>query len=276
MQDQWSLHVLLRHLDLGENLQEAIDAPEFHTDHFPSSFHPRQAEPRSLSIESRFGDEVIEDLRRRGHDVTVTPPWSLGRVSAAGRDADGTLKAAANARGDAGLRRRPLEQEPHHDRVPELAVRAAVLLHATTLLDEAELAVERDPGVVVREDLERELVQAVRRARGRSPRRPAPTPRRGRATPVRPASPARQTRGVSARGAATPRTRRRRRRRWCDPSRRRTATSSRRGRPAARSRSRLALRRRPRTARPARAPPRRGRPGRRMPSRAHPDVRRGG
>ena len=41
---------------------------------------------------------MIDDLRRRGHDVTVTPPWSLGRVSAAGRDADGTLKAAANAR----------------------------------------------------------------------------------------------------------------------------------------------------------------------------------
>ena len=98
MQDQWSLHVLLRHLDLGHNLQEAIDAPEFHTDHFPSSFHPRQAEPRSLAVEERLGAEVIADLRRRGHDVTITPPWSLGRVSAVGREADGTLKAAANAR----------------------------------------------------------------------------------------------------------------------------------------------------------------------------------
>jgi gamma-glutamyltranspeptidase/glutathione hydrolase len=98
MQDQWSLQVLVRHLDLGENLQEAIDAPSFHTDHFPSSFFPRQAEPRSLSVEERFGPEVIDDLRRRGHDVTVAPPWSLGRVSAAGREPDGTLKAAANAR----------------------------------------------------------------------------------------------------------------------------------------------------------------------------------
>jgi gamma-glutamyltranspeptidase/glutathione hydrolase len=49
-------------------------------------------------VEERHGDEVIEELRRRGHDVTVTPPWSLGRVSAAGREADGTLKAAANPR----------------------------------------------------------------------------------------------------------------------------------------------------------------------------------
>jgi gamma-glutamyltranspeptidase/glutathione hydrolase len=101
-QDQWSLHVLLRHLDLGEDLQQAIDAPEFHTDHFPSSFHPRQPAPRSLVLESRWGPEVVEELRRRGHDVTVTEPWSLGRVSVAGREQDGTLKAAANPRGMQG------------------------------------------------------------------------------------------------------------------------------------------------------------------------------
>jgi gamma-glutamyltranspeptidase/glutathione hydrolase len=102
MQDQWSLHVLLRHLDLGEGLQEAIDAPEFHTDHLPSSFHPRQAALRSLFMESRFDPDVIDDLRQRGHEVTVTEPWSLGRVSAAGREPDGMLKAAANARGMQG------------------------------------------------------------------------------------------------------------------------------------------------------------------------------
>ena len=41
-------------------------------------------------------------VRRRGHDVTVTDPWSLGRVSAAGREPDGSLKAAANPRGMQG------------------------------------------------------------------------------------------------------------------------------------------------------------------------------
>jgi gamma-glutamyltranspeptidase/glutathione hydrolase len=97
-QDQWSLHVFLAHVHFGLDLQAAIDAPEFHTDHFPSSFFPRQAEPRSLALESRFGGEVIEDLRARGHEVRVTEPWSLGRVSAAGRDPDGSVKAAANAR----------------------------------------------------------------------------------------------------------------------------------------------------------------------------------
>ncbi|MFL5930536.1 MAG: gamma-glutamyltransferase family protein [Gaiellaceae bacterium] len=97
-QDQWSLHVFLAHVHFGLDLQAAIDAPEFHTDHFPSSFFPRQAEPRSLALESRFGDDVIDELRARGHDVRVAEPWSLGRVSAAGRERDGSLKAAANAR----------------------------------------------------------------------------------------------------------------------------------------------------------------------------------
>jgi gamma-glutamyltranspeptidase / glutathione hydrolase len=97
-QDQWSLHVFLAHVHFGLDLQAAIDAPAFHTDHFPSSFYPRQAEPLSLSAEARFGPGVVEELRERGHDVRVTDPWSLGRVSAAGRDPDGSLKAAANAR----------------------------------------------------------------------------------------------------------------------------------------------------------------------------------
>jgi gamma-glutamyltranspeptidase/glutathione hydrolase len=101
-QDQWSLHAFLAHVHFGLDLQAAIDAPEFHTDHFPSSFYPRRAEPRSLALEARFEGAAVDDLRHRGHEVTVTDPWSLGRVSAAGREPDGSLKAAANARGMQG------------------------------------------------------------------------------------------------------------------------------------------------------------------------------
>ena len=46
--------------------------------------------------------EQMRRLARRGHDVTVTDAWSLGRVSAAGREPDGSLKAAANPRGMQG------------------------------------------------------------------------------------------------------------------------------------------------------------------------------
>ncbi len=100
-QEQWALHVLLRHVDRGLGLQEAIDAPEWHTDHLISSFYPRGFEPRSLAVESRLGGETIADLRRRGHDVTVAGPWALGRVSAVAREGD-QLRAAANARGMQG------------------------------------------------------------------------------------------------------------------------------------------------------------------------------
>ncbi len=96
-QEQWALHVLLRHVDRGMNLQEAIDAPEWHTDHLISSFYPRQFVPRSLEVESRLGTDAIDELRRRGHSVTVAGAWSLGRVSAVARDGV-HLRAAANAR----------------------------------------------------------------------------------------------------------------------------------------------------------------------------------
>jgi gamma-glutamyltranspeptidase/glutathione hydrolase len=100
-QDQWTLAFFLRHVVHGMNLQEAIDAPAFHTDHFPSSFYPRWSQPRSLAVESRFGADAIDALRARGHEVDVRPPWSLGRISAVARR-DGFLYAAANPRGMQG------------------------------------------------------------------------------------------------------------------------------------------------------------------------------
>ena len=100
-QEQWALHVLIRHVDRGLDLQESIDAPEWHTDHLISSFYPRGFAPRSLAVESRLGEVAIADLRRRGHDVTVAGEWALGRVSAVAREGD-QLVAAANPRGMQG------------------------------------------------------------------------------------------------------------------------------------------------------------------------------
>ena len=100
-QDQWSLQFFLNHLTFSMNLQQAIDFPSFHSAHMPSSFYPRQAQPRVLDVESRVGAGVIEELRRRGHLVNVRPAWSLGRVSAVARR-NGVLYAAANPRGMQG------------------------------------------------------------------------------------------------------------------------------------------------------------------------------
>jgi gamma-glutamyltranspeptidase/glutathione hydrolase len=100
-QEQWALHAFIRHVERGLDLQAAIDAPEWHTDHLISSFDPRGFVPRSLAVESRFGEDVIADLRRRGHAVTVTDAWSLGRVSAVKREG-GQIVAASNPRGMQG------------------------------------------------------------------------------------------------------------------------------------------------------------------------------
>ncbi len=101
-QDQWTLHAFLAHVHHGLDLQAAIDAPEHHTEAFPASFYPRETRPRHVAVEERAGAETIEELRRRGHDVEVHGPWTLGRVTAAGREPGGILKAGANPRGMQG------------------------------------------------------------------------------------------------------------------------------------------------------------------------------
>lgn len=101
-QDQWVVPFLISHLLHGLNVQAAIDAVSWHTTQLPSSFYPREAEVAGLHAESRLGGQVLAQLRRRGHRVTDTGPWSLGRLSAAGIGADGLLYAAANARGMQG------------------------------------------------------------------------------------------------------------------------------------------------------------------------------
>lgn len=83
------------------NLQQAIDAPAFHSTHFPSSFYPRDAHPGQVMIEDRFAPDVLEELRRRGHELLVGDGWSEGRLSAVARDG-GWFKAAANPRGSQG------------------------------------------------------------------------------------------------------------------------------------------------------------------------------
>ena len=97
-QDQWSTLMFLHHVDHGMNLQEAIDCPAFHTDHFPSSFWPRSYQPKKVVLEDQFSEYTVTELKRRGHDVEVSDPWSEGRLTGASRDG-GVLKAAANARG---------------------------------------------------------------------------------------------------------------------------------------------------------------------------------
>ena len=96
-QDQWSLIFFLRHVHHGLNLQESIDAPQFFTNHFNSSFYPRRRAPGQLMIEGNFQQETIAALAEMGHRVETLPQWSVGRMCAATR-AEGMIMAAATPR----------------------------------------------------------------------------------------------------------------------------------------------------------------------------------
>ncbi|MEL6227665.1 MAG: gamma-glutamyltransferase, partial [Pseudomonadota bacterium] len=100
-QDQWNAQFFLKHAVFGMNLQAAIDAPAWHSEHFPASFYPRAARPGVLVVEDRLGDDAIKELAAKGHLVEVGQSWSEGRLSAASQA--GPLRtAAANPRGMQG------------------------------------------------------------------------------------------------------------------------------------------------------------------------------
>ncbi len=100
-QDQWITQFFLRHVHAKMNLQEAIDAPAWHSEHFPISFWPRTSRPGVLQVEKRVPKETRDELTRRGHIIEVEPEWSEGRLTAASKDGV-RRKAAANPRGMQG------------------------------------------------------------------------------------------------------------------------------------------------------------------------------
>jgi gamma-glutamyltranspeptidase/glutathione hydrolase len=101
-QDQWALIYFLRMVHHGMTIQQAIDAPSFHTEHWPSSFSPRAARPGKVVLEGRFVDSVMQDLASRGHVVSKGEDWSEGRISGARIEPDGQMFAGANPRGMQG------------------------------------------------------------------------------------------------------------------------------------------------------------------------------
>src|SRR5262249_61539621 len=73
-QDQWNCQMFLRHASRTSskprmNLQQAIDAPAWHIEHFPLSFWPRTARPGVLVVEGRLPKASITELERRGHKL---------------------------------------------------------------------------------------------------------------------------------------------------------------------------------------------------------------
>lgn len=100
-QDQWNTQFFLRHVHAKLNLQEAIDAPAWHSEHFPISFWPRTSRPGVLVLESRVSSATVEALKAKGHVVEMGPDWSEGRLTAASK-LGRRRRAAANPRGMQG------------------------------------------------------------------------------------------------------------------------------------------------------------------------------
>jgi gamma-glutamyltranspeptidase/glutathione hydrolase len=101
-QDQWQPIMLMRMVDHRFNIQQAIDLPSFHSEHWISSFWPRGARPGKLVLEGRYAPAVLEDLLARGHKAELGGEWSEGRLTGARREPDGQLLAGANPRGMQG------------------------------------------------------------------------------------------------------------------------------------------------------------------------------
>jgi gamma-glutamyltranspeptidase/glutathione hydrolase len=81
-QDQWTLQFFLNYQEFKMNIQEALDAPTAHTNHFPGSFWPHTIRPGEVNLEPRISKEVVKGLIRKGHNVIVSKPWSHGRCLA--------------------------------------------------------------------------------------------------------------------------------------------------------------------------------------------------
>jgi gamma-glutamyltranspeptidase/glutathione hydrolase len=100
-QDQWTLQFFLNVVDFGMDLQDAVDAPSFHSEHVPSSFYPREAKPGQVVAEARIAPGVLDELRGRGHTVMTVPGWSLNLTTAVAIDRErGLIEGAASSRGE--------------------------------------------------------------------------------------------------------------------------------------------------------------------------------
>lgn len=104
-QDQQNLNVLLAHLDFGLPIQEAIEAPRFNSEHMRESFREHRDQPGVLTLEGRVAWDVLEELKRRGHDLRIVGPFRMPTaVTAVGVDPKtGTLFGGADVRGERAI-----------------------------------------------------------------------------------------------------------------------------------------------------------------------------
>ena len=69
LQDQTALQVLLNVVEFGMDPDKAVTAPRFSTAHHVGSFNQTKPELGSLTVYKSIGQQVIKELKERGHIV---------------------------------------------------------------------------------------------------------------------------------------------------------------------------------------------------------------
>ena len=101
MQDQWTLQFFLNAVDFGMGLQEALDAPSFHTAHFINSFYPKNVNIGTVFAEEGIGADEFIKLQAMGHVININKNQSFGQVCAVRLNHEtGVIEGAASAKGD--------------------------------------------------------------------------------------------------------------------------------------------------------------------------------
>jgi gamma-glutamyltranspeptidase/glutathione hydrolase len=98
-QPQTQATVFTRAIVYGQALQQAVSAPRWllgRTWGSPSE---------TLKLEARFSAEIVESLRRRGHEIEMLQEFdeAVGHAGAIVRNPDGTLEGASDPRSDGGV-----------------------------------------------------------------------------------------------------------------------------------------------------------------------------
>jgi len=95
LQDQVSLQLLLNCLEFNMDPAASVTAPRFSTAHHTGSFRQPPPQLGSLVLDAGFAEDVLDDLKRRGHDVkSVAGP--IGHPSVLKIDANGLKQAAGD------------------------------------------------------------------------------------------------------------------------------------------------------------------------------------
>ncbi|MFF0945646.1 gamma-glutamyltransferase family protein [Kocuria sp. CPCC 205300] len=87
-QTQGQLQQFMCVVEFGMTPQQAVAQPRFVSTAFPASNHPYEAD-NTLQVEPAFPEAAVQELRRRGHDVTVGA-GIVGTANMLAVDADGT------------------------------------------------------------------------------------------------------------------------------------------------------------------------------------------